>query len=170
MGGGDFHVTPPPTPEETLENQIDALQDIIDEADPALASTAADATSKVETAVEELTKTPPDNQGGIGNIEGAVGELEVALELLDPVEDPDEVAALTAAIDALVGAARQLAVDAIAEADAQMIDANVLMDAELALAEGDALRAGDPAMGIPPAFKDAVNKYKDALSKAESEL
>ena len=138
--------------------EIGGLQDIIDaDPDSDLASKAEDATSKMETAVEELTKSPPDNQAALGNIEGAVGELEVALEL-----NPGNLT-LVAAMDALVGIARQVAASAVDEAVAQMIDADVLSDAQDALAEGDDLRDDG-------AFKDAVNKYKDALSKAESEL
>ncbi len=49
------------------------------------------------------------------------------------------------------------------EALVQDGDPIIIDDAEQALADGDALRD----LG---AFKDAVNKYKDALAKAESAI
>ncbi len=57
----------------------------------------------------------------------------------------------------LAGAARQLAIEAV-EA---ITDPAIIADFEQALAEGDELRESG-------AFKDAINKYKDALSIAES--
>ncbi len=66
-------------------------------------------------------------------------------------------------MDHLTGIARFMAVEAIDEAIAQGGDSGDIGDAQDALAEGDTLReSGD--------FKDAVNKYKDALSKAEGAL
>ena len=59
------------------------------------------------------------------------------------------------------GIARQMAADALDEAVAQGVDPGEINDAQQALDEGDGLRTSE-------AFKDAVNKYKDALSKAES--
>ena len=53
--------------------------------------------------------------------------------------------------------------DALEEAIAQGGDAGEIDEAELALDDGDALRDSGT-------FKDAVNKYKDALAKAESAL
>ena len=61
------------------------------------------------------------------------------------------------------GIARLLAASTLQEATAQGGDPAVLNDAQQALDEGDALRVSE-------AFRDAVNKYKDALSKAESVL
>ena len=108
--------------------------------------------------LEELAKTPPDNQAAVGNIEGAVGDLEAVVDdgLLDAVTG-------TQLMDELAGIARLLAVSALEEATAQGGDPGVLNDAQQALDEGDALRASE-------AFKDAVNKYKDALAKAESQF
>jgi hypothetical protein len=60
----------------------------------------------------------------------------------------------------VTGAARQLAVDAIKEATSRGGEQTKIAEANRALAEGDALRAAT-------SFKSAVNKYKDALSKAE---
>ena len=64
-------------------------------------------------------------------------------------------------MDQLAGIARQVATDALDEAIAQSGDPGEINDAQQALNEGDGLRTSE-------AFKDAVNKYKDALSKAES--
>ena len=111
----------------------------------------------METAIDELNKTPPDNQAAMGNIEGAVGDIEASIGLGTATED----AALTNLMDDLAGIARQIASDAIDAAIARSGDATKILDAQLSLADGDPLRAsGD--------FKDAVNKYKDALAKAES--
>ena len=65
-----------------------------------------------------------------------------------------------AAMDQLTGAARQLAVEAFNEATACDPAHPDLTDSQDSLDAGDALRASG-------AFKDAVNSYKDALSKAE---
>ena len=56
--------------------------------------------------------------------------------------------------------ARQIAVNALEAAVAQGGKADEIADAQQALAEGDALKS----LG---AFKGAVNKYKDALAKAD---
>lgn len=61
----------------------------------------------------------------------------------------------------LAGIARRLAEKALTEAIAQGGDSSKIAEAEQGLNNGDALRAAG-------SFKDAVNKYKDALSKAES--
>jgi hypothetical protein len=64
-------------------------------------------------------------------------------------------------LDRVTGAARQLAVDAIKEAAARGGKQAEIAEANRSLAAGDAVRdAGS--------FKAAVNKYKDALGKAES--
>ena len=115
-----------------------------------------DAKAKAQTALDELNTTPLDNQAAVGNIEGAVGDLEAAIGL-DPAQDP----ILTDLMDQLAGLAQQLASDALDQAIAQGGDPTVIADAQQALVEGDTLRASG-------AFKDAVNKYKDALAKAES--
>ena len=81
-----------PTPEtpgtdETLRDVLDQLRDIVD-ANPGspLADKVEDAAAKAYTALEELAKTPPDDQAAVGNIEGAIGDLEAAVAdgLLDP--------------------------------------------------------------------------------------
>ena len=71
--------------------------------------------------------------------------------------------------------ARQLAVDAIDEAIAQGGDQGDIDDAQTFLSDGDALRAFGNSGECGPgscacAFKSAVNKYKDALAKAEGAL
>ena len=89
-------------------------------------------------------------------MEGAVGDLEAAVKdgLLDPTQGIQ-------LMDQFAGIAQQIAADALDEAIAQGGDPGEINDAQQALDEGDGLRASE-------AFKDAVNKYKDALSKAES--
>lgn len=127
--------------------------------DTPLVDKAEDAYQALQTALEELAKTPPDNQAAIGNIEGAVGDLEAAVkdELLNPLEGKY-------LMDQLAQAARQLAANAIAAAEAQPeADMAIITEAKNYLDEGNMLRASG-------AYKDAVNKYKDALAKAETLL
>ena len=139
-----------------LQSVADDLNTIIqDNPNTPLEDKTEDALAKVLTAIEELEKTPPDNQAAVGNIEGAVGDLEAAVKdgLLDSATGND-------LMDRLVGAARNLATNAIAEAMARPGDPTQIADALQALDDGNALHADEE-------FKDAVNKYKDALAKAE---
>jgi hypothetical protein len=50
-----------------------------------IADKVEDAVVKLNDGLSELVKTPPDRQASLGNIEGAVGELEAAVKdgLLD---------------------------------------------------------------------------------------
>lgn len=123
-----------------------------------LADKMEDAAAKTQTALDEAYKTPPDNQAAVGNIEGAVGELEAAIndELLD-------IELGTQLQDHLTSIARQMAMDAISQAIALNGDTGKIHEAMESLTEGDDLRNSE-------VFKDAVNKYKDALSKAEGAL
>ena len=135
---------------------IDSLADIIaGNAGTNVADKLEDVIDKLQVAPEELAKTPPDNQAAIGNIEGAVGEIEAAVKdgLLNSGEG-------TQLMDQLAGIARNIAAGAVDQAIAGGGDPSKIDDAQLALGEGDALRASE-------AFRDAVNKYKDALSQAE---
>jgi len=145
------------TPAEATKCISDQLQDIVGE-NPGtpFADKIEDAQAKVETDFEELTKTPPDNQAGVGNIEGAVGDLEAAVN--DGLLDPEEGIQF---MDRLAAIARRLAADALDQAIAQKGNTDIIADAQEALDEADSLRASG-------AFKDAVNKYKDAMAKAES--
>jgi len=156
--GGTFNDNLPnqcsQTPEEQTQNVIDELGDI----NPPKAD---DAIAKLDTAKDELAKDPPDHQAAAGNIEGAIGEIEAAIELVPVGEQP----ALIALMDDLAGIARQLATDAIELAEENSDhDADKIITANAKLAEGDVLR--DPDMK----FKDAASKYKDALSEAQSAL
>ena len=72
--------------------------------------------------------------------------------LLDPAEG--------ARLDQLAEAARQLAMQAVEKALTTGGYPTEILEAQEAVADGDVLRA-------EKAFKDAVNKYKDALSKVE---
>ena len=150
---------PPVEQIEQIESIVTILQNIID-VNPGTpkADKLEDAKNKLENALDELNKTPPDNQAAVGNIEGAVGDLEAAVN--DGLLDPGQGEQL---MDQLARIARQLAVDAIDEAIAQGGDPQKITEAEQAAADGDSFV--DAGM-----FKDAVNKYKDALAKAESML
>ena len=108
--------------------------------------------------IAELHKTPPDNQAAIGNLEGAVGDLEAAVKdgLLDEAQG-------TVVMDFLAEIARRLAEDAVDTAVAAGGDSGDIDDAKAFLAEADGLRGQGK-------FKDAVAKYKDALSKAEGAI
>ena len=140
------------------------LEDIIIE-NPGtpLADKVGDALASVETAWEELNKEPPDNQAAVGNVEGVAGSLcdAVTDEGLDPDEGND-------LMDTLAGAARQLADTAIEEAIDAGGNAIEIAFAEGFLAEGDDLR--DQGFDDCVKFKDAINKYKDALVTAEGAL
>jgi len=145
------------TPEEQMQAVIEELEQIIDaNPDTPLADKAEDARNKAVIARYELTKTPPDKQAAVGNIEGAVGDVEAAVN--DGLLDFDQGLGL---MDVLTYVAWQLAVDAIDAAVAAEADPDKITEAEQALAEGDEL-------WIAGAYKDAVNKYKDALAKAEA--
>jgi len=98
-----------PTPQELMEDLITSLEDIVlDNPDTPLADKVEDALAKAQTALDELTKAPPDNQAAVGNIEGAVGDLEAAVSdgLLDPMQG-------TQLMDEFTRIARQLAVNAL---------------------------------------------------------
>ncbi len=153
------------TPEQGMQNVIGQLQTIADaEGCPActpLGDKVEDALAKAQTALSELTETPPDNQAAVGAIEGAVGDLCAAVND-EGLDDPDQGTQL---MDELAGVARQLAAEAIEEA----IDAGGnAQDAQASLLIGDALRA--LAQGDCDLFKDTVKEYKNALSKAELAL
>ena len=152
---GQTHATLWSTPAANLQVAILVLQGFISYHTP-LADKIEDVVQELETALQELA---PDRQAAVGSIEGAVGDLEAAVK--DGLLDPQPGAQL---MDQLVGVARQLAADALALAQAQpLADLNVIADARQSLDDGDALRA-------LWAFKDAVNRYKDALANAEAAL
>ena len=146
--------------EAAAQNVIDNLQDIID-VDPDIPSAdkLGDGVAKLDTVLEELNKDPPDNQAAVGNIEGAIGDIQAAVDSgdLDTATGND-------LMDQLAGIAEQLASDAIdaAIADPES-DSDKISEAEASLGEGDDLRDSKD-------YKDAANKYKDALAQAEGAL
>jgi parallel beta-helix repeat protein len=144
-------------PIDATEDLINELHDIIDD-NPGtpLADKLEDAYEKTETAYEEMMKDPPDNQAAVGNLEGAVGDLEAAVK--DGVVDTDEGREL---MDRYASIAQQLAVVAINDAIARGGNQDTIDEAQTYLGEGITLREEE-------AFKDAINKYKDAVAKAES--
>jgi hypothetical protein len=147
------------TPDQATQQVVAVLSNIINSnLDTPLADKVEDVLDKVQTALVELLKTPPDNQAAVGNIEGAVGDIEAAVKdgLLDAEEG-------TPLMDDLADIARYLADNALNQAIAQGGDTDLTNLAALSLIEGDQFRAAGE-------FKDAVNKYKDALAKAESAL
>jgi subtilisin family serine protease len=142
-------------PVSTLESAIAELDAIIEDNPGPRSDKLEDARDKLRKALDELNKTPPARQSAMGAIEGALGDLEAAT-----AEGHLDAAQSTRLLDRVTGAARQLAVDAIKEASARGANQAKLGEANQAVGEGDALRA----VG---SFKAAVNKYKDALAKAE---
>ncbi len=148
---------PTPSPLAILKGGVDQLQDLATQL-PGSTDKIEDALAKSQTVLEELAKEPPDQQAAMGNIEGVVGELEAMIsdEFIGPALGKQIASELT-------GAARILASLAIETAIDSGGDQQIITDANALLADGDNLRAAI-------AFKDAVNKYKDALAKAESSL
>jgi subtilisin family serine protease len=144
------------SPAATLASAIAELDAIIEANPGSRSDKLEDARDKLQKALDELNKTPPARQAAMGAIEGALGDLEAAA-----AEGHLDAAQRTRLLDRVTGAARQLAVDALEEATARRGKQAEIAEANRALGEGDALRA----VG---SFKAAVNKYKDALSKAES--
>ena len=117
-----------------------------------------DAAAYARTALYESEKMPPDYLAASGNIEGAVGVVAAAVKdgLLDSEQGDD-------LMDRFAAVVRLLAEEAINQSVAQGADPTVMYQAEEALSVGDGLRGEG-------AFKDAVNKYRDALAKASSYL
>ena len=141
------------SPVDTLDAAFDEIDTLIAE-NPSHADKLEDIRAKLETAVAELRKSPPAVQAALGAIEGAVGEIQSAVSSGDLTASQ-----ASSLLDRVTGAARQLTVDAIEAAKARGGNAAKIAEAQRALADGDALRAGAP--------KAAVNKYKDAVGKAE---
>jgi Subtilase family len=144
------------SPAATLASAIAELDAIIAANPGPRSDKLEDARDKLRKALEELKKTPPARQAAMGAIEGALGDLEAAA-----AEGHLDATQSTRLLDRVTGAARQLALDAIKEATARGGNPAEIAEANRALEAGDALRA----VG---SFKAAVNKYKDALGKAES--
>jgi serine protease AprX len=143
-------------PAATLASAIAELDAIIEDNPGPRSDKLEDAREKLQKALDELNKTPPARQAAMGAIEGALGDLEAAT-----AEGHLDASQSTRLRDRVTGAARQLAVDAVKEATARGGNQAKIAEANQAVNEGDALRA----VG---SFKSAVNKYKDALAKAES--
>ena len=113
---------------------LDDLQGIID------ANPGSDLADKVENALDkavqvsdELDKSPPDREAAIGILEGAVGDLEAALDsgLFSSSQEGIDL------LDALVNIARRMTTAAIAEATNNGGDPNDLLEAQQSLNEGD---------------------------------
>ena len=136
---------------------LDDLRLIVDaNPDTDLSDKAEDVFDKIASILDELDKLPPDRPAAMGNFEGALGDLEAAVDdgLFTPEQEGIEL------LEALATIARNVACDAIIEATDNNGDLDELSDARLALSQGDGnLESKD--------YKGAVNKYKDALSKAE---
>ena len=151
-------------PEQAIQNLIDEFISIVSE-NPGtqLADKVDDASASAQTALDEINKTPPDNQAASGNIEGAVGSLEDAI--MDGGLEQTQGEQL---INQLLDVSQQLAVDAINTANnTPGSDAGKISSANTALANGDSLRTAPTSFGD---FKDAAAEYKVAISEAESAL
>ncbi len=92
----------------------------------------------------------PDIIAVQGTSEGAIGDFDAAIS-----EGCSVGGDLEGMMDDLAAIARALAVEGIGQTTA---DAQKISEALASLAEGDSLRDEGK-------FKDAVNKYKDALAK-----
>ena len=150
---------------EAIQGLNNELQQIVNiNSGTPLADKVDDAADKVQTAVSELTKTPPDNLAAVGNIEGAVGDLIAAVN--------DNGLDLNVGIELmnqLVAVAGQIAQDALDEATACDPTNPDLVFAQQSMNSGDALRASGLS-GPVEDFKNAVNAYKDALAIAQGVL
>ena len=147
---GAFELEHEASPEELIEEVLDVVDPLAESSDSEVADKAEDARDKLELALNELGKTPPDGTAALGALEGAAGDLEAMVN--------DGLLAGDGLLDDLAEAARLLASNAIdAATDSDLTDANQ------ALADGDTLRDDGR-------YKDAIAKYKDAFSKAESAL
>ena len=147
---------------DVTQGVSDILQAIVDNnPGTALADKLEDVIASLQVVLEELIKS--GNEAAVGNIEGAVGSLDVG-ELEDAVEDGLIDATLGAQLmDILAWIAQQMAIEALDQAIAQGGNPSDIADAEEALEDGNGLRGEG-------AYKDAVNKYKDALAKAQGAL
>jgi serine protease AprX len=143
------------SPKATISSAIAELNAIIAESSGSRSDKLEDAREKLQKALDELNKTPPQRQAALGAIEGAMGDLEAAA-----AEGHLDAGERTRLLDRVTGAARQVAVDSIKEATNRGGNASKVSEANSYLNEGDALRAAT-------SFKQAVAKYKDAVSKAE---
>ena len=115
-----------------------------------------DAIEYLDKAFEEFGKLPADYQAALGQLEGAVGLLQSAID--DDLLDSD---LGTQLMDEIAGVAREFAERALGDARRRRAEPDVIAEAQEYSDEGDMLRGA----GL---FKDAINKYKDALAKAES--
>jgi hypothetical protein len=109
----------------------------------------------LEAAVAALKYESYDRQAALQNIERALSVLHPAVEdgSLDATQG-------TELMDQLAQVARQIALEALQDAEARGGDPTQIEEAQLYLEEGDALR-------FSGSFTEAVDKYKDALVKAE---
>jgi hypothetical protein len=150
---GAFELEQAQSPEELIEDVLGEVAVLAGSADPMVSDKAEDARDKLDAALSELAKSPPDGAAALGALEGAAGELEAMVDggLLTPTEGET-------LLDALADAARLIATDAIDAAAGG--DTAKLAEANQALADGDTLRDDH--------VKETIGKYKDAFSKAES--
>jgi predicted RNase H-like HicB family nuclease len=142
--------------ERGLGSAAGAIRAIVDVASGPSVDKLEDALEKVETALVEFGKSPPDRVAALGNVEGAVGDLEASVSegLIDAGAGAELMARMSEV--ALV-----IAEDAIAEAEARPgADPDEISQAKQERDDGnDARVAGQ--------FKVAIAKYRAALAKAE---
>jgi hypothetical protein len=152
--GTNLAPEPPVSESKSAREMLRALAR--DNPGSSLGSKAEDALDKLNKADVELAKTPPDLRAALNNIEDAVGDVEAAVEhgLLAAARGNTIMAILA-------DEARSLAESAIGAAISGGGDVTKIVLAEERLAEGDLHFAAG-------AYKVAVSRYRDALSKAES--
>jgi hypothetical protein len=142
------------TPAALIAGVREQLEALIESGNKRLADKAEDARDKLTVALAELAKTPPDGAAALGNLEGAVGDLEAMVN--SRLLTAGDGAAL---MDPLAVAGRLLADGAIADAIARGGSASKIAQAQSALAAGDDRRAAGR-------YKNALNRYENAYSKA----
>lgn len=122
-----------------------------------LADKIEDVRQETESAWHErCAKDPPDRKSAAGDIEGAIDDLEDALD--DGLIGTAEGHALA---HRLLDASRMMVEEAIAEAEARGGESRRIRQAIERMEEGDALREEGR-------FKRAASRYESAISRAES--
>jgi hypothetical protein len=116
-----------------------------------------DAEADAQSAANALSTAPPNEAAAAGYLEWAVNDIQNAVDM-SPGLDPAQGWTL---MDEAASIARQLATEAIDAAIARGGNPTAIADAEARRSEGDTERAANN-------FQAATNKYKNALTTAQS--
>jgi tetratricopeptide (TPR) repeat protein len=150
-------------PITNINDQIAAVQDSLDaiindsNLNPKLAEELVGANGTLQDAITELGSG--NTQAGLQRLEQAMSDIEPALEaaVADGSLDASQANQI---MNDLALVAQRIAVQAIEDAQERGGDPTQIEEAQLDLDDGDALRESG-------AYMEAVDKYKDALAKAE---